>query len=78
VADPEYIGQGVWCAIMPRTLRFQNRVDHVMGRSPLSLVFNPVSDYSYVYVITEGRPQRNIVKKTWPANFRQELDGTFP
>ncbi|WP_417537448.1 FAD-dependent oxidoreductase [Marinomonas sp.] len=68
VPDPEYIGQGVWRAIMPRPAEI-NRVTMWMG-DHLKLGVNPVSDTHMYMFITEDRPTKeHIDKETWPQIF---------
>ena len=68
VADPEYIGQGVWRAIMPRPETI-NRVTMWMG-DHLKLGVNPVSKTHMYMFITEDRPvKEHIDKDTWPEVF---------
>lgn len=68
IADPEYIGQGVWRAIMPRPESI-NRVTMWMG-DHLKLGVNPVSDTHMYMFITEDRPvKEHIERDTWPEVF---------
>ncbi|MBU1294572.1 MAG: FAD-dependent oxidoreductase [Gammaproteobacteria bacterium] len=73
VADPEYIGQGVWRAIMPRPAEI-NRVTMWMGNH-LKLGVNPVSDTHMYMFITEDRPTKeHIDKDTWPQVFASLME----
>ncbi|MBJ7538642.1 FAD-dependent oxidoreductase [Marinomonas transparens] len=68
VPDPEYIGQGVWRAIMPRPAEI-DRVHMWLGKH-LKLGVNPVSDTHMYMFITEDRPTKeHIDKTTWPQVF---------
>ena len=68
VPDPEYIGQGVWRAIMPRPAEI-NRVTMWMG-DHLKLGVNPVSDTHMYMFITEDRPTKEYIDtETWPQIF---------
>ncbi|MEI8631759.1 hypothetical protein P4S72_05970 [Vibrio sp. PP-XX7] len=74
--DPEYIGQGVWRAIMPRPAEI-NRVVMWMGHH-LKLGVNPVSDTHMYMFITEDRlSKEHIDEATWPQVFA-ELMAQFP
>ncbi len=76
VPAPEYIGQGVWRAIMPRPAEI-NRVTMWMGNH-LKLGVNPVSDTHMYMFITEDRPTKeHIDKDTWPQVFA-DLMKNFP
>lgn len=76
VADPEYIGQGVWRAIMPRPEEIKG-VTMWMGNH-LKLGVNPVSDTQMYMFITEDRPTKeHIDKDTWPQVFA-DLMKNFP
>lgn len=76
VPDPEYIGQGVWRAIMPRPAEI-NRVTMWLGQH-LKLGVNPVSATHMYMFITEDRPTKeHIDKETWPEVFTH-LMGQFP
>ena len=76
VPAPEYIGQGVWRAIMPRPAEI-NRVTMWMGNH-LKLGVNPVSDTHMCMFITEDRPTKeHIDKDTWPQVFA-DLMKNFP
>lgn len=76
VPAPEYIGQGVWRAIMPRPTEI-NQVTMWMGNH-LKLGVNPVSDTHMYMFITEDRPTKeHIDKETWPQVFA-DLMGNFP
>ncbi|BFM49086.1 FAD-dependent oxidoreductase [Marinomonas sp. THO17] len=68
VPDPEYIGQGVWRAIMPRPAEV-NQVNMWMG-DHLKLGVNPVSETHMYMFITEDRPTKeHIDRETWPQVF---------
>ncbi|ADZ91464.1 FAD-dependent oxidoreductase [Marinomonas mediterranea] len=68
VSDPEYVGQGVWRAIMPRPEEI-DRVHMWLGQH-LKLGVNPVSDSLMYMFITEDRPKKeHIDKSTWPKVF---------
>ena len=76
VADPEYIGQGVWRAIMPRPAEI-NRVNMWLGNH-LKLGVNPVSATHMYMFITEDRPTKeHIDKETWPQVFASLMEN-FP
>ncbi len=76
VPAPEYIGQGVWRAIMPRPPEI-NRVTMWMGNH-LKLGVNPVSDTHMYMFITEDRPTKeHIDRDTWPQVFA-DLMKEFP
>lgn len=76
VPEPEYIGQGVWRAIMPRPAEI-NRVTMWMG-SHLKLGVNPVSETHMYMFITEDRPTKeHIDKATWPKVFAGLMEN-FP
>jgi 2-polyprenyl-6-methoxyphenol hydroxylase-like FAD-dependent oxidoreductase len=65
IPEPEYIGQGVWRAIMPRHAEI-NRLTMWIGHH-LKLGLNPVSDTLMYMFITEDRPvKEHIDKATWP------------
>lgn len=65
VPEPEYIGQGVWRAIMPRPENI-NQVTMWMGHH-LKLGVNPVSATHMYMFITEDRPTKeHIDPTTWP------------
>ncbi|NLQ18280.1 FAD-dependent oxidoreductase [Marinomonas sp. M1K-6] len=65
VPDPEYIGQGVWRAILPRPAEI-NRVTMWVG-DHLKLGVNPVSDTLMYMFITEDRPTKEHIDiETWP------------
>lgn len=65
VPEPEYIGQGVWRAIMPRPESI-NQVTMWMGHH-LKLGVNPVSATHMYMFITEDRPNKeHIARETWP------------
>ena len=74
--DPEYIGQGVWRAIMPRPAEI-NRVTMWLG-DHLKLGVNPVSDTHMYMFITEDRPTKeHIDKASWPQIFAGLMEN-FP
>lgn len=76
VPDPEYIGQGVWRAIMPRPAEI-NRVTMWLG-DHLKLGVNPVSDTHMYMFITEDRPTKeHIDKASWPQIFAGLMEN-FP
>ncbi len=65
VASPEYIGQGVWRAIVPRPERIE-RVCMWLG-DHLKLGVNPVSDTHMYMFITEDRATKEFIDPaTWP------------
>lgn len=72
VPDPEYIGQGVWRAIMPRPAEI-NRV-HMWVDHHLKLGVNPVSSTHMYMFITENRPTKeHIDRETWPDVFAEMM-----
>lgn len=73
VPEPEYLGQGVWRAIMPRPADI-NRVTMWMGNH-LKLGVNPVSATHMYMFITEDRPTKeHIDKETWPQVFASMME----
>ncbi|WP_075178536.1 FAD-dependent oxidoreductase [Neptunomonas phycophila] len=74
--EPEYIGQGVWRAIMPRPPEIK-RVNMWIGNH-LKLGVNPVSDTHMYMFITEDRPiKERMDRATWPERFAKLME-EFP
>ncbi|MBV1788688.1 FAD-dependent oxidoreductase [Marinobacterium sp. D7] len=68
VKEPEYIGQGVWRAVMPRPDGLE-RPRMWLGKH-LKLGINPVSKTHMYMFITEDRPTKeHIDPETWPQVF---------
>lgn len=76
VKPPEYIGQGVWRAVMPRPdtiIRPRMWLDE-----HIKIGVNPVSKTHMYMFITEDRPTKeHIDTTTWPQVFA-DLMGAFP
>jgi 2-polyprenyl-6-methoxyphenol hydroxylase-like FAD-dependent oxidoreductase len=76
VKPPEYIGQGVWRAVLPRPSEI---VRPRMWLGPhIKLGVNPVSKIHMYMFITEDRPtKQHIDPATWPQVFTELMQG-FP
>jgi len=73
IPEPEYIGQGVWRAVMPRPAGVE-RPGMWVGEH-IKLGINPVSDTHMYMFITEDRPTKDYIEpKTWPSVFVQLMD----
>lgn len=76
VKPPEYIGQGVWRAVMPRPDTIE-RPRMWLGEH-IKLGVNPVSKTHMYMFITEDRPiKEHIDPLTWPQVFADLMQG-FP
>ncbi|WP_417223090.1 FAD-dependent oxidoreductase [Amphritea sp.] len=73
IPTPEYIGQGVWRAVMPRPEGIE-RPRMWLGEH-IKLGINPVSASQMYMFITEDRPTKeHIDRATWPAVFTGLMD----
>lgn len=76
VKKPEYIGQGVWRAVMPRPADLER--PRMWMAEHLKLGINPVSKTHMYMFITEDRPTKeHIERDTWPDVFAS-LMARFP
>lgn len=76
IPSPEYIGQGVWRAVLPRAKEVQN-VRMWLGEH-IKLGLNPVSaTHMYMFITEDRASKEHIDPATWPDVFAGLMD-LFP